>query len=427
MRVLLTSANTEKINMPTLPLGLACVAAATQKAGHDVAMVDLMVEKDTRSVLKEAIKGFRPEMIAISVRNIDDQNMGNPRFLLDPVKEIVADCRSLSEATIVLGGAGYSLFPESALSFLGADMGIQGEGEVIFPDLIERMERRAGLSGLPGLYLPGHSPRCERMFAKDLDTLPLPDTNLWSLPSQKEELWMPVQTRRGCSLDCSYCSTATIEGRVLRRHSSEAIVQWIARWREAGVHKFYFVDNTFNLPPSYAKEICRKLIDHGLKIRWWSILYPKDVDKELVGLMARAGCEQVSVGFESGSERMLKNMNKRFTPEEVRQISEMLFEHGMRQMGFLLLGSPGETRESVEESLVFADSLKLDSLKITAGVRIYPHTSLAKMAVGDGVISSHDDLLLPRFYLTKGLEDWLPETVKNWVTPRPHWRFQDDG
>ncbi len=427
MRVLLTSANTEKINMPTLPMGLACVAAATQKAGHDVAMVDLMVEKDTRSVLKEATKGFRPEMIAISVRNIDDQNMGNPRFLLDPVKEIVADCRSLSEATIVLGGAGYSLFPESALSFLGADMGIQGEGEVIFPDLIERMERRVGLSGLSGLYLPGHSPRCERMFTKDLDALPLPDTNLWSLPSQKEELWMPVQTRRGCSLDCSYCSTGTIEGRVLRRHSSEAIVQWIARWREAGVHKFYFVDNTFNLPPSYAKEICRKLIDHGLKIRWWSILYPKDVDKELVGLMARAGCEQVSVGFESGSERMLKNMNKRFTPEEVRQISEMLFEHGMRQMGFLLLGSPGETRESVEESLVFADSLKLDSLKITAGVRIYPHTSLAKMAVGDGVISSHDDLLLPRFYLTKGLEDWLPETLKNWVTPRPHWRFQDDG
>ena len=427
MRVLFTSANTEKINMPTLPMGLACVAAATQKAGHDVAMVDLMVEKDTRSVLKEAIKGFRPEMIAISVRNIDDQNMGNPRFLLDPVKEIVADCRSLSEATIVLGGAGYSLFPESALSFLGADMGIQGEGEVIFPDLIERMERRAGLSGLPGLYLPGQGPRCERMFTKDLDTLPLPDTNLWSLPSQKEELWMPVQTRRGCSLDCSYCSTGTIEGRVLRRHSSKAIVQWIARWREAGVHKFYFVDNTFNLPPSYAKEICRKLIDHGLKIRWWSILYPKDVDKELVGLMARAGCEQVSVGFESGSERMLKNMNKRFTPEEVRQISEMLFEHGMRQMGFLLLGSPGETRESVEDSLVFTDSLKLDSLKITAGVRIYPHTSLAKMAVGDGVISSHDDLLLPRFYLTKGLEDWLPETLKNWVTPRPHWRFQDDG
>jgi radical SAM superfamily enzyme YgiQ (UPF0313 family) len=145
----------------------------------------------------------------------------------------------------------------------------------------------------------------------------------------------------------------------------------------------------------------------------------------MVGLMARAGCEQVSIGFESGSGRMLKNMNKRFVPAKVRQISERLFEHGIKQMGFLLLGSPGETRESVEESLAFADSLQLDSLKITVGVRIYPHTHLAKMAVGDGIISSHDDLLFPRFYLTRGLEDWLPEAVKNWVTSRPHWRFQD--
>ena len=425
MRVLFISANTEKINMPTLPLGLACVATATRKSGHDVAMVDLMTEEDTRSVLRGAIEGFRPDMIGISVRNIDDQNMENPRFLLDPVKEVVAGCRSLSKATIVLGGAGYSIFPDSALSFLGADMGIQGEGEMVFPGLIERMERGASLSGLAGLYLPGQGLRGKRTFAKNLDTLPFPDTELWPLPSPKENLWMPVQTRRGCPLSCSYCSTGTIEGRVIRKHSPEAIVQWISGRRKAGVHQFYFVDNTFNLPPSHAKEICRKLIDHGLNIRWWSILYPKHVDKELVGLMARAGCEQVSMGFESGSERILKNMNKRFAPKEVRQISELLSEHGIRRMGFLLFGSPGETRESVEESLVFADSLKLDTLKITVGVRIYPHTSLARKAIDDGVISPRDDLLFPRFYLAKGLEGWLPETLEKWATARPHWKIQD--
>ena len=122
MKVLLISANTEKINMPTLPLGLACVAAATRKARHDVAMVDLMAEKDAPSILNGAVEGFRPDLIGISVRNIDDQNMENPRFLLNSVKDIVAVCRRLSGATIVLGGAGYSIFPESALTFLGADM-----------------------------------------------------------------------------------------------------------------------------------------------------------------------------------------------------------------------------------------------------------------------------------------------------------------
>ena len=96
-------------------------------------------------------------------------------------------------------------------------------------------------------------------------------------------------------------------------------------------------------------------------------------------------------------------------------------------MGFLLLGSPGETRPSVEESLIFADSLKLDALKITAGIRIYPRTSLAKKAIEEGVISSQDDLLLPRFYMAKELSDWLRESLKNWATTRPHWTIPDYG
>jgi radical SAM superfamily enzyme YgiQ (UPF0313 family) len=145
------------------------------------------------------------------------------------------------------------------------------------------------------------------------------------------------------------------------------------------------------------------------------------MDEGLVDLMSKAGCEQVSLGFESGSERVLKNMNKRFTLKGVRLISEMLSDHGIRRMGFLLLGSPGETRESVEQSLAFADSLKLETMKITLGVRIYPHTALAKKAVDEGVISSEDDLFFPRFYLAKGLEDWLPAAVKKWTTIRPHW------
>ncbi len=411
--------------MPTLPLGLACVAAAAQKAGHNVALVDLMVEKDARSVLKGAVEGSRPDLIGVSIRNIDDQNMENPRFLLDPVKDIVAYCRRLSGATIVLGGAGYSIFPESALTFLGADMGIQGEGEATLSELIERIERGAGFSGVPGLYVRGHGLQCERMFVKDLDLLPLPHADLLPLPSRKEELWMPVQTRRGCPLSCSYCSTGKIEGRTLRRRSPEIVVEWIAQWRKAGVHQFYFVDNTFNFPASYAKEICRKLIDQALNIRWWSILYPKGVDEELIACLARAGCEQVSVGFESGSERILEGMNKKFTLEEVRQISKMLSEYGIKRMGFLLLGSPGETRESVEESLLFADSLALDSMKVSAGLRIYPHTSLAKKAVEEGIIAPHDELLLPRFYLARGLEEWLPKTLKSWAATRPHWMIPD--
>lgn len=423
MRVLFISANTEQINMPTLPLGLGCVAQATQQAGHDVELVDLMFRDDTGLVLKDAIEGFRPDIIGMSVRNIDDQNRENPTFLLEPVKEIISDCRGLSDVPIVLGGAGYSIFPESALIYLGADMGIQGEGEVAFPVLLEMLKQGADLSRLPCLYLPQHSLQGERIFAKNLDTLPLPDAHLWSPSTLKDhELWMPVQTRRGCPLNCSYCSTSTIEGRIIRRHSPKVVTEWITQLVEARSFQFFFVDNTFNLPPWYAKEICRKLIDTRLDISWWCIIYPKDVDEELVKLMARAGCKQVSLGFESGSEKILKNMNKRFKPEKVRQISEMLTEHGIRRIGFLLLGGPGETKETVDESLAFADSLNLDGLKVTVGIRIYPNTLLAKTAIEESVIEPQNDLLFPRFYLTRGLEDWLPERSKEYRLTRP-WVF----
>lgn len=99
----------------------------------------------------------------------------------------------------------------------------------------------------------------------------------------------------------------------------------------------------------------------------------------------------------------------------------MLAEHGIHQMGFLLLGGPGETRESVEESLTFADSLQTDAMKITVGIRIYPYTALAKTAVRERKITRDDNLLFPRFYIVSGLEDWLRAIVSDWMAARPHW------
>jgi radical SAM superfamily enzyme YgiQ (UPF0313 family) len=419
MKVLLISANTERINLTPLPLGLNCVAAATRHGGHDVRVLDLMAENDSGLPIREAILSFHPGVIGISIRNIDDQNRQG-RFLLDEVKHVVRSCRDLSDAPIVLGGAGYSIFPESVLNYLEADMGIQGEGEAAFPILVDRIERRTDLFGIPGLYLRGRGLQGKRTFIKDLDSLPISGT-LKSLASQDRRLWLPFQTRRGCPLNCSYCSTSTIEGLVIRKRSPEAAVAELAHCVEAGFRQIFFVDNTFNLPPGYAKEICRKSIDRNLDISWRCILYPGKVDEKLAALMAEAGCREVSLGFESGCERILLNMNKKFNLREVRRTAEMLARHGIRQQGFLMLGGPGETRESVLESLTFADSLPLDQLKITSGIRIYPQTALARAAIDEGMISPDYDLLLPKFYLVRELEEWLSETLKTWIADRPHW------
>ncbi len=423
MKVLLLSANTEQINMPTLPLGLACVAAATRKAGHEVTYLDLMAQEDVQEVIKEAMEERSPDIVGISVRNIDDQVMDNPAFLLDQVKDVVAGCRSFSGAPLVLGGAGYSMYPESALEYLGADMGIQGEGEVAFPTLLDKIQRSHDLSETPGLYLPGRGLQAKRTFAKNLDGFPFPQDHLWSSSSISEdaEFLLPFQTRRGCPMNCSYCSTSTIEGEILRKRSPALVVEELARQAEKGFDRFYFVDNTFNLPPSYATELCQQLAAAELDITWRCILYPWKVDEELVGLMVKAGCREVSLGFESCCEPVLQGMNKRYNSQDVRRVTQILGDHGIHRMGFLLLGGPGETKESVEKSLQFADSLGLEVVKVTTGIRIYPHTVLARIALADGVISENDDLLQPRFYLAEGLEDWLPDTVHSWLAQRPNW------
>jgi radical SAM superfamily enzyme YgiQ (UPF0313 family) len=422
MRVLLISANREEINMRTLPLGLACVAAATRKAGHEVALVDLMDEENPPESVRRTVEGFEPEVIGLSVRNIDDQKMEPARFLLDRTREIVSLCRRLSKAPIVLGGAGYSIFPEEVLDYLEADMGIQGEGEGAFPFLLERLRRRETLSGVPGLYLRGKGLQGQRTFVPELDVLPWADVFSWFRSGRDlKAYWMTVQTRRGCPMGCTYCSTAAIEGRRIRKRSPEAVVEDIQKQMEAGVEQFYFTDNVFNLPPDYAKTLCLGLKGLKRKPRWRGILYPGRVDAELAGLMAQSGCLEVSIGFESGCEAMLHSLNKHFSLKEVRRTAEILGEQGIRRMGFLLLGGPGETRETVEESLAFADSLPLEALKITVGIRIYPGTALAGIALREGVITEQTNLLRPTFYLAGGLEDWLLPTIRRRMAEKPHW------
>jgi radical SAM superfamily enzyme YgiQ (UPF0313 family) len=410
--------------MPVLPLGLAFIAAAVQSAGHELKMLNLMMQADMHGAIKDAIVESNPEIIGISVRNIDDQNMENPKFLLEAVKDVVDNCRKYSKATIVLGGAGYSIFPQAALDFLGADIGIQGEGEHAFLTIIERLCGNSDLSEIPGLYLPGRDHQNEPGLITTLADvpLPLPGAHL-STPSllEDQQIWIPFQTRRGCPMDCSYCSTATIEGRIIRKHDPQKTVEAIAKYTAEGWDHFFFVDNTFNLPNTYAQTLCQQLISAKLNVTWRCIIYPWKVDDNLVEMMAKAGCKEVSLGFESGSEKILTKMNKKYSPADIRQISERLKKFGIGRMGFLLLGGPGETRATVVESLEFADSLKLEAMKITIGIRIYPHTLIAQKAIKDGLIAAEDNLLIPKFYIEENLEDWLRQTVNDWMENRSHW------
>lgn len=411
MRVLVLAANVERGNMLSLPLGAGLVAAAARAAGHEVRFLDLLGCEQPLATIARQVAAFRPEAIGISIRNVDDQNRDAPRFLLAAATPVIEACRAASPAPIVLGGPGFSIFPEAALRALGADFGIAGDGEAAFCELLRRLEAGLDPAGIPGLHVAS-GVTAAPPHRGDLDGFPFWDEALTaSARAAGGDVWVPVQTRRGCPNDCSYCSTAAIQGRLVRARSLDATLEAIRGLAADGLRRLYFVDNSFNVPETYALELCRALEAAGLGLEWRCIVYPLRVSETLVAAMARAGCVEASVGFESGSPAVLRSMNKRFTPEDVRETCDRLARHGIRRMGFLLLGGPGETRETVEESLAFAGSLRLDSLRVTVGIRIYPRTALARQAVAEGVIDADDDLLVPKFYLAPGLEPWIHERV----------------
>ena len=197
----------------------------------------------------------------------------------------------------------------------------------------------------------------------------------------------------------------------MRTRSPQLVARQLRRMADAGVRQIQFVDNIFNIPREYALELCREIAALDADLAWQCILYPDDVDQELAEAMARAGCKTVSLGFEAGNDAMLRAYGKRFDSAQVRRVSDALATHDIRRFGFLLLGGPGETRDTVTQSLDFVESLDLDMLRVTIGIRIYPGTPLAATAVAQGLITPDDDLLRPRFYMTPGLEDVIRREV----------------
>ena len=327
MRILLIAANTERISMVALPYGLGLVAAALRQAGHEVAFLDLLDASDLRASIQQAIRGSAPEVIGLSIRNIDDQNRQEPHFLLEKAREVVTACRAASQAPIVLGGPGYSIFPRETLAYLGADYGIRGDGEAAFPALLERL--RCGLDprDLPGIQVAGDRGDTTCAAVANLDRFPLWDEAL-DRPTDREspEFWVPVQSRRGCPNDCSYCSTARIQGRGVPLPLPRRVVDAIATLAPAGLPPLLLRGQLLQPPGGPGAGALRGAWRTlAPAVQWRCILYPRAASgEELVGAMAASGCVEASLGFESGSRAILKEMNKRFTPDEVRRISDLL-------------------------------------------------------------------------------------------------------
>ena len=424
MNILIISANQNQFPMPVMPVGACMIAETAQKAGHEVRLLDLMFEQAPLKSVEETLKRFKPDVVGFSIRNIDNNDMQSPSFYIRELLPIVETVRRKTQAKIILGGAAVSVMPEALLRYTGATLAVTGDGETVFIGLLERLSENRSPTDLPGLAWMEEDKF--RSNAQDPSTdgyhCWCPDFYRWiDLRAYIKRLaTVPLQTKLGCSFKCIYCTYRKIEGSKYRlsdpREAAEAIIGLASR----GLRHIEFVDNVFNSPYDHALSICELLAKkrHGASLQSLE-LNPLFIDDILITAMERAGFSGIGITVESASEKVLSGLGKGFSAEHIYKAAEVIKRHKIPCLWIFMTGGPNETRETLTETLKFAENYirPQDVAFFGSGIRLYPGTGLESLARQQGVLSlTPQDMLEPVFYISPTIEySWMQKMMKDYM------------
>jgi hypothetical protein len=432
MRVALV--NTNRIRPPIAPIGLEYVAEAVAAAGHGVDVLDLCWEEEPESAIPRFFGDREVGLVGLSIRNTDDCSLATRESFLPFTAGIVQAIRAHTEAPIVAGGVGFSVMPEEVLSACGADAGIRGDGEFAFAEIADRAGNGRSWEDVPNLILrrdgkwlrnPASTPSLDR----------LPPMSRGQVDNRRyfrEGGQAGVETKRGCPHRCIYCADPVAKGKSSRLRPPRSVVDELARLLDQGIDHLHTCDSEFNVPESHAIAVCREIARRGLgdRLRWYAYCTPGSFSRDLAAWMRRAGCAGINFGTDSGDADMLRRLGRDFGPDEILQASRLCRDHGMAVMLDLLIGGPGETRESVARTI---DVMKLaapDLIGVAVGVRVYPGTEFGKRVLrGDGAagLVGGMDLSKPVFFIEPGVAPVLFDLLDTLIAGDERFLFFDPG
>lgn len=412
MKILLISANPEIEPYKIMPLGLAYVAATLEQSGHDVKITDPFIEGDYISNVKKIVENFEPEVIGVSIRNIDNNKLPpNTKFYLETVRDIVRLCKEISNSKIVLGGTGFSILPADILKYIGGDAGIIGEGELAFLRLVQNFETgKKTYDNVPGLIVRNNGRLVinDSMPISNLDLLPFPARHLMELQKyfgDEGRIIGNLQTKRGCIFRCAYCTYSLIEGNVPRLQSPKKVVDEIETMvYEHGIEQIHMVDSVFNYPVDHVKNICEEIINRQVDIQWECYARPDFISRSLLLDMKKAGCKKIVLGADSCVREVLEGLNKDLSVSSIVKASQYCRETEMEFCQSLLFGGPNETRQTVMRTFQIIEKTMPHAVSAGIGIRIYPGTMVEQLALREGLISRDTDLLFPKFYLSPNVQ-----------------------
>ncbi len=424
MRVLLVSVNREINPSPVAPLGISYIAGAARTAGHEVAVLDLCFSRDVEGDTDRAIRRFAPELIGISIRNVDNLTFPASVSYLDEIQVTVTALKRATRSPVVAGGPGFSIFPERLLSLLDLEFGIIGEGEETFCLLAQHLSEGRSAPHLPNLIRRGEPAGSTIRKVVPLTGSGRPARDLLDSARYLKLGGMAnLQTKRGCPFRCTYCTYPHLGSATLRlRPPAEVVEELASMVVGSGLDQVFFVDDIFTWPPEHAMGICEEIVARRLQVGWTCFATPLGMTEELARAMKRAGCGGVEFGTDAASPVTLRALGKPFPQEEIRTASQACRAAGLPDAHYLIFGGPGETPETAAETIAFFDELKPRAVLAFLGIRIYPNTPLHRIAIADSLISGEDNLLFPRFYISPGIgAEELKAVVGSHAECRPNW------
>lgn len=397
----------------TPPLGITYLAAVLEKSGYEVSLLDCIVEgyydpeRRNEHILLglkwheigKRVRMFAPDVVGISC--IFSMMFQEALKVAETVKNIDSNIK------VVMGGAHPSSVPSEVLSNKNVDFIVIGEGEATLLELVRCIEQRnTKLSIIDGLGYKEDgvliiNPKTK--FIENLDDIPFPARHLLQMEKYytigeahgglKRKRYASMITSRGCPGNCIYCSIHTVWGIQWRPRTPTNVIDEIEHLiKDYGVEEIHFEDDNLTFDRERAKLIFQGIIDRGLDITWTT---PNGVavwklDEEMLKLMKKSGCYQINLGIESGNAVVLRRIIKKpFNLEKVREIVKNIHELGIWAHGFFILGMPGETKQTMEDTVNFATSLDIDSASFFIATP-YPGTRLYDICEEQGYVQVYD-------------------------------------
>jgi len=436
VRTLIVATNREKAPVPVAPIGACNIATVLADAGHDVHFVDLMWEKKPQAALQKAIDRVRPELIGMSIRNMDNTSWMNNIWYLDDARDYVRLAKQ-SGTPVIVGGPAVAVAPGPVVSYVEADYGVWGDGERSVVELVAAMGGEGTPADVKGVVTPhGHGPDQHRVNEQyRVEELgEIPNHRMWTWLDFREYAKrsgpLQIQSRRGCAFKCTYCNYPSIEGEKYRQKPPGQVADEIATMaREFPGASIEFVDNTFNVPLKYCISVLDAIIERNIGASLGTNGFnPRATSIELMEKMEKAGFTQVLITPEVANDVMLDRLQKGFTMKHLRKAVEhrrhlLTLGSKMEWMWVFLLGGPGETKETMQETFRFIheEIPKNDMIFVQVGLRVYPNTPLQREAIELGAIDEDNDLLASYHFVSPDLEPiWIYEELMKNINKRPN-------